>query len=96
MGVVVHDSNPELHSRPDWLKNPLFDGECNLHHPIFILFKEVESGVEYEPYEPGIKAMISSIFNRGWAFDPRVATLRSQLGMYMACSVSPQMAHSLA
>lgn len=82
MGIVIHDPDPEAHSCPKWQERPLYDGECNMHCPIFILFKEVQSGVEYDPYEPGIKAMIQSIFNREWALDPPLSRLRRDRTMH--------------
>jgi hypothetical protein len=81
MGVVIHDPDPEGHSHPDWvapnqsLHEIVYQGFC----PIFILFKEVKPGVEYEPYEPAIEAMMSTIFSHGWAFDPRLIQFRREV-----------------
>ena len=34
-------------------------------------------------YEPGIKAMIRSIFNREWALDPKLPKLQREMAMYL-------------
>jgi hypothetical protein len=87
MGVVIHDPDPEGHSHPDWVTpNPsLYEITYGLNCPIFILFKEVVPGVEYEPYEPAIEAMMSTIFAHGWAFDPRLMQFRREIhtGMFL-------------
>jgi hypothetical protein len=65
MGIVIHDPDPAAHSAPDWLDStPIHHYRLVGHCPIFILFKKV--GEDYEPYEPGIEAMIKAIFRSGW------------------------------
>jgi hypothetical protein len=73
MGVVIHDSNPEKHSRitNKHLQgggvaafNYSYGGLC----PIFILFKETNG--EYEPFYPAIDALIRAIYqNKETGFD---------------------------
>ena len=78
MGIVIHDKNPEGHSKPEWLKN---ESECA--GPIFILFTEVDLGSRYEPYKPAVESMIRTIFRKGWAFDPRLPQVQRDFGMMM-------------
>ncbi|HWG45664.1 MAG TPA: hypothetical protein VN688_23080 [Gemmataceae bacterium] len=79
MGIVIHDPDPKKHSTPDWLPSstPLYHYQAVGHCPIFILFKKV--GDEYEPFEPGIDAMIKAIFRSRWQH----ATLEDKFGPEM-------------
>lgn len=65
MGIVIQDPDPKGRSSPEWMRTtPLYCYYLADHCPIFILFKE-QDGV-YEPYEPGIDAMIKGIFHANW------------------------------
>jgi hypothetical protein len=73
MGIVIHDPDPEKHSRPDWLSpsgSALHEIGRGGHCPIFILFKQTSGG--FEPFTPAIDAMLEVVFAQGWAFDPRL------------------------
>jgi hypothetical protein len=69
MGIVAYDSDPKEHSHPDWIapEESLHQIVYGEHCPIFILFKEIDAGVDYEPYKPAIEAMIRTVFSHGWA-----------------------------
>lgn len=66
MGIVIRDSNPTEHSRPDWMigttggsstQYSLFNTNQANHCPIFVLFDD-----DYNPYDAAIDAMIRAIF----------------------------------
>jgi hypothetical protein len=71
MGIVIHDPDPEGHSRPDWLAptGTVLHG-IGGHCPVFILFKKTDDS--FDPFEPAIDALIEAVFARGWGYDPRL------------------------
>jgi hypothetical protein len=73
IGVVIHDPEPERHSRPDWLspKESLHEVGRGGHCPIYILFKKNPDD-SFEPFRPAIDALIDAIFSQAWSFDPRL------------------------
>jgi hypothetical protein len=64
MGIVVQDSEPKRRRGPDWMGDYGFhDYSLAGHCPIFFLFKEANGN--YEPYEPGIDALIKAVYQTG-------------------------------
>ena len=64
MGVILSHRNPDRFTKPNWHTESGDGHPVELHsqalhaHPIYILFRK-EDEFSFEPFTPGIKAMIS-------------------------------------
>jgi hypothetical protein len=77
MGIVIHDSAPDLRTASYTQGTfPLYEFSYWGHCPIFILFRQQEG--DYEPYEPAIDAMIKAIYKSGWQSEYNGSMIRGE------------------